>query len=339
MNELTFGILFSILLLPVNLYCSFWIFKEVLNLAGMTFKEFISLPHAPFASGRTRLKRRQRFVFGLFEKKSSNPEKSRKLLRLYGISTLPGLAGLILAEYGAISQHADKATHLLIGNLMLILVNVGLAAAGRIYRRNHPLNEQTAAMLAAKRKKEAENGQKTRTKDFVVYSVVGVFFLVVLAGFHLGIASVFSGAPPANGSGQSAQFQTIRFNDVNTILRDNGFETANIPTSYWFYDESKLANVAAGTKGNTKIEFYEYTDGETTDGVYNSISYQLSPDLEFQQRAECETYLTGGGKMFTIAQHGISSLVLYQNNTVIYAHSPKSSNEIESILTQMGYLP
>ena len=41
MNKMEILIIISALLLPVNLYCSFWIFREVLNLSGITFREML----------------------------------------------------------------------------------------------------------------------------------------------------------------------------------------------------------------------------------------------------------------------------------------------------------
>lgn len=38
----TFNIVFSILLLPINLFCSSWMFQEALKLSGMTFREFLN---------------------------------------------------------------------------------------------------------------------------------------------------------------------------------------------------------------------------------------------------------------------------------------------------------
>ena len=73
--------------------------------------------------------------------------------------------------------------------------------------------------------------------------------------------------------------------------------------------------MVAGVKGETTFEFYEYSDGETTDGVYNRISYDIAPELEFDQRAEHETELPGGGKQFAITQNGVYSLV-----SVSYTH-------------------
>lgn len=337
--EVIYNMIFSILLLPFNLYCSFWLFKEVLNLAGITFREFLSLnSHMSFGSGRHGLKRKKRFLFHFFAERSSEPEKSRKILSFYGISTFPGLAALILAEYGAMSNHSNKVTYVFIGNLILILINIGLLAAGRIYRRNHPLDEKTAEILEAKRTKAKEKGRKLRIKNIIIYTIFGAFFMTVLIGMHLVLAGIFSQIQPIHNQEQTSNSRIITFDDVNTILREKGFETANIPTTYWFYDENKLANVTSGIKGDTKFEFYEYTDGETTGDVYNSISYNISQNMEFDERIKRETELPNGGKMFTVTHNGVYSLAMYQKNTLIYAYSSEESNEIHDILVEIGYL-
>lgn len=130
----------------------------------------------------------------------------------------------------------------------------------------------------------------------------------------------------------------VSFTDVHTILSERGFETANIATTYWFYDENKLKNVVSGIKEDMAFEFYEYTDGETTDGVYNRISYDISQDMEQSEREKHETRLQGGGKMFTLTEGGVNSVVIYKNNTVIYANSPETESEIRDILAELGYL-
>ena len=336
MIELTFNIIFSILLLPVNFCCAFWMFREVLNLSELTFREFLRLTsHRTFSSGRSGLNRRQNFLFRFFAEKSSDPQKSSKLLWAYGIGTLPGLAALLLAQYAAISNHPDKVTFAFIGNLILVLVNIGLVFAGRIYRNNHLLDEKTAELLEAKRAKEKrETSGKKHKKYGVVYAVVGAFFLTILLVFHLGIADVFSGIH----SGNNTHMNKISQSDVNTVLIEQGFETANIPTTYWFYDENKLTNVCAGIKDGTKFEFYEYTDGETTDGVYHRILYAVAQDMEFDERVQHETELPDGNKIFTVKIGGVYHLAMYQDNTVVYAYSPKSIDEINDILARIGYL-
>lgn len=335
-DDPTIHMIFSILLMPFNFYCSFWIFQEVLKLAGITFREFLGrTSHISFSGGREGVGRRQRFLLRFFAAISPEPEKSKKILKLYGISTYPGLAALVLAAYAAVS---NQVTHVVIGNLILLLINLGLLAARRIYRSKHPLDERTAEMLEAKRTAEKAEGGTFRFKHIIVYTIVGALLLTALIGFHLGLAGVAENLRSAQSTEQTTPPQKITFRDVNTILRSRGFETANIPTTYWFYDENKLANVTSGIKGDTKFEFYEYAGSETTGEVYNRISYDITQDMEFKEHSEHEAALTNGGNLFTITQNGVSSFVLYQNNTVIYAYSPEDASEIHDILREIGYV-
>ena len=87
-----------------------------------------------------------------------------------------------------------------------------------------------------------------------------------------------------------------------------------------------------------QFEYYEYSDGETTDLVYNQISYNISQDMEPSERKNHETELPDGNKMFTAVVDGVYHLVMYQEDTVIYAYSPDSLDEINDILMQIGYL-
>ena len=121
-------------------------------------------------------------------------------------------------------------------------------------------------------------------------------------------------------------------------MHERGYETYEIPVTYWELDENKLMYVCAGVKGEDKFEFYEYSDVETTDLVYNQISYRVSPDMEPSEREKHETELPGGNKMFTAVVDGVYHLVMYQGNTVVYAYSPDSLDEINDILIQIGYL-
>ena len=331
MDSLDLNIIVSIILLSVNLYCSFWIFREALNLAGVTFRESLHyFANRPLTGiGRSRLRKKQRRIFHYLAERTDNPEKLRKLLRWYGISTLPGLAALILAEFAAILPIANKEKYVFIGNMILVLLNIALVIIGKVYRQNHPLEERMAEKLAIKR--EREKGGKHR----IVYTIVGGIFLSFLIGFHLAAADIFNSQ--SSSTQLPAVTEKLHFSDVHTALSTRGFETANIPTTYWFYDEDKLTNVVSGIKGTTGFEFYEYSDGETTDRVYHRISYDIAQDMEPAQRAEYETELSKGGKMFTATQNGVYYIVLYQNNTVVYAYSSEDTNEIQEILVELGY--
>ena len=120
MDTLEFNIIVSILLVPINLFCSFWIFKEALNQAGVTFGEALRhFSNKPLVgTSRTRLQKNQRRIFHYLAEKAEDPEQIRKLLRWYGISTLPGLAALILAEFGIIIPFANKEQYIFAGNII-----------------------------------------------------------------------------------------------------------------------------------------------------------------------------------------------------------------------------
>lgn len=335
MKHQIFSIIFSIILLPVNLRCAFWLFRESMNLTGMTFKEFLETTSSETLSlntGSRQLKKRQRFLISFFKVKSSDPQKSIRLLWTFGICTLPGLAALNLAVYAA--MHIDKLKYAFIGNLILVAINIALVIWGKIYRKNNPLDDVTAEKLNAKRMKEKEYGRKKRAKNIIVYSLVGAFFLGILLFFMMGI----SGISQSRQYQQSQQTVISIHADLTTLLNEKGYETANIPTTYWEIDENKLLHVAAGVKGDSKFEFYGYSDDETVDLVYNQIVYLTAPELENSERESHETSLPDGNRMFTIVIDGVYYLVMYRNDTVIYAYSPDSLNEINEILTGIGYL-
>lgn len=330
-----FSIIFSIILLPVNICCAFWLFREAMNLTGMTFKEFLETTSSETLSlntGRRTLRKRQRFLTRFFKEKSSDPQKSIRLLWTFGICTLPGLAALCLAEYAA--MHIDKLKYAFIGNLILVAINIGLVIWGKIYRKNHPLDDVTAEKLNTKRMQDKEHYRKNRTKNIIVYSIVGAFFLGILLFFMMGISSISQ----SRQHQQSQQSAILVHAELTTLLNEKGYETANIPTTYWEIDEDKLLHVAAGVKGDSKFEFYGYSDDETVDLVYDQIVYLTAPELENAERESHETILPDGNRMFTIVIDGVYYLVMYRNDTVIYAYSPDSLNEINEILTGIGYL-
>lgn len=330
-----FSIILSIILLPINFCCAFWLFREAVNLTGMTFQEFLEIASSELLQmsiGRHRMRRKRRFLIRFFKKYSSEPQRSIRLSWRFGIGTLPGLAALELAAYAA--WRSDGVKYALIGNFILIGINIGLVAWGKIYRRKYPLDEVMAEKLKVKRRKEKEEGRKHRVKNRVVYTLVGAFFLGILLFFMKGVSSI----------SQFQQFQQPQQTaiatqaELITLLNEKGYETANVPTTYWEMDEDKLLHVAAGVKGDSKFEFYGYSDDETVDLVYNEIVYRTTPELENSERESHEIHLSDGSKMFLIIMDDVYYLVMYRNDTVIYAYSPDSFDEINEILIDIGYL-
>ena len=109
----------------------------------------------------------------------------------------------------------------------------------------------------------------------------------------------------------------------------------------WGYLTGEVRKAVSYThleKGESKVEFYEYSDGETTDGVYNRISYDFNQDLEFKEREKYERKLEQGGKIFEISVDGIDNIVAYRDNTVVYGRCPEQErDEIVKIIEKMGY--
>ena len=215
------NLVFSIILLPVNFCCAFWLFREAMNLTGMTWKEFLSLTSGKVFAGPPyrRLRKKQRFLVTFFREKSSDPQKSIQLLWTFGICTLPGLAALHLAIFYA--KNPDDLQYAFIGNLILVLVNIALVIWGKYYRKNQPIDGEIAKKLKAKYSKEKEEGKKRRVKNIVIYSIVGAVFLGILLFFMLLIA------------GASAPNNSISQEDVAIVLNERGYQTAEVPVTYW----------------------------------------------------------------------------------------------------------
>ena len=186
---------------------------------------------------------------------------------------------------------------------------------------------------------EVNRGLNPATRSLIgVIAFILIAAMMVVFGYLAKNNSKFPSLDPSQNKTDTAQTVAPNFSDVHTVLSEKGFETANIPTTYWYIEENKLANVVSGIKGNVAFEFYEYTDEKTVDLIFNQITYDISKDMEFDERNKYITELPDGNKIFELTQNGIFSVVIYKDSTLVYAHSPQTSNEIQDILTQLGYI-
>ena len=103
MNEQGICILFSILLVPVNFLCAFWLFREALQLTGMTYQEYFKKTSS---DGEVLLGSEQRWGYTnrFFKAYSSDPEKSMHFMKSYAAALLPGLAAVLLLCYTEASR-------------------------------------------------------------------------------------------------------------------------------------------------------------------------------------------------------------------------------------------
>lgn len=314
-------ILFSLLLFPMNIGCAFWLFTEALHLTGMTVPEFVekNMTQMP-QTGRHRRRRMWRFWMSYFQEHSTDPQKSIWLMRAFGICTLPGLVALCLAACSAMQENGLPYTFW--GDILLAGINIALAIWGRVYKKTR--SHKTVVI-----------GRIIHIKSIIVYAFVGALFFGILFLFMMGIVGLMQSPPTEYGYPSAISIQA----ELITILQEKGYETANVPTTYWQIDEHKLEHIAAGVKDDCKFEFYGYSDAETVNMVYQQIVYGIAPTLENEERESYEITLPEEGKLFQIEIDSVHYLTLYRNDTVIYAYASTAPDEIYVILQEIGYLP
>ncbi len=319
MYKTTAAILFSLILLPVNLCCIFWMFREALYLSGFTVKQFLA--SAPYFSGsghHTRHKR-QRYLVEFFQHNSSDPQASLALLHRFMLSSFLGLAALILAQWAALSP--KHAAIVLLCDLILAAVNVWLFLMGRAYRRSHPLGEELAQALAQ------ERSDSHRGRNILVYTLIGAVFFGFLAFFHLSLAS-------ASARGKAE----VDSETVYRVLEENGYKTEGIPVTYWYLEENNLMYVCAGVSEGSKFEFYSYSNPQSAESVYAAIKEELFPDWNEAQMDDAETVFSDGAKLLSGIRDGVYQFAVIQGKTVVCATSSNSPDQIRDILSELGYL-
>lgn len=157
MNDQVICIIFSVLLVPVNFLCAFWLFREALQLTGMTYQEYFKKTSS---DGEVLLGSEQRWGYTnrFFEAYSSDPERSMHFMKIYAAALLPGLAAVLLLCYA--EAHAERLSGVLIGDFALLAVNAALALVGVFYRRRHPMDPAAAERLREKRREERAYNRK-----------------------------------------------------------------------------------------------------------------------------------------------------------------------------------
>ncbi|MDO5411085.1 MAG: DUF3592 domain-containing protein [Lachnospiraceae bacterium] len=271
------------------------------------------------------------------KKKSQKKKQNQGKIPIDGIGTVTGFL-LVFFSYGMLYfitgewKPAGILNFYRTSFIIPMVIPILMIAAGEYVVIRSLFFNRARADCASKT--EEANDKAGNRIGFIV--VILLFLTVVIGGKLLhGDGNRF----PEENIKQTDKnvIKKVDFTAVHTVLSERGFETANIATTYWSYDESKITNVVSGIKGDTAFEFYEYTDGETTDGVYNYILEDISKKTETEKCEKYETKLQGNGKLFMLTESGVDSIVMYQGNAVIYAHSPDGESEIQDILEKLGY--
>lgn len=325
MNLLSFGMLLSMLLLPLNFLCTRWMHKRAFDLTGMTRWEYLKrtaqrepeealeftdepprytdLEDLELSKKTAHMKISQRKLVFFIHEHSTNPKESFRLLKLANSCAFFGFAGILLLICAKLSHSPYKTTVILCCDAVLLLINLGIFAAGRIYNARHPLDGTLAEALRVKLEAEKSDRNKAYMKAITIF----VAFLCFMGGLVY-----FIGAKPTQNAVKSAPPAFyISVGTVETALKQKGYETYEIPVTYWEYDEEKLVDVRAGVKDGSKFEFYDYSNGDTVDGVYNRIVYNLTADWEHTDRDAHQMDMPGGGKRFHAIIGGVHQLCVY----------------------------
>ncbi len=321
--------LFSFLLIPWYLYCTAWIGRELFALSGLTFWEFVQKGQGrvPTATSHHRSRsRRNRAVLALLMETSSDPEETRRLFRRYCYSTLPAFLAFVPSLIPGMWGNWQV---FLVWDVVLFLAGLVIKAQGKGYREKHHLDPLQEEKLEDRQRRQ--NKTFLTGKSLVVYGLVGLFFLGMFVVIVTGGGQMFS-------IWSNQQSVAPDFYDVHEVVYEAGFETANIPTTYWRYEEQKLGNVVSGLKDGAGFEYYEYYDDETVDLVYNQICSDIAPEMTAQPREEWSQSLPNGGERCTLTRDGVTYEVLYWGNTVVYAYAPEGSEEITDLLVELNYI-
>lgn len=320
---------FSFLLIPWYLYCTAWIGRELFALSGMTFWEFFQKgqDRVPTATSHHHSRnRRNAAILSLLLETSRDREETLRLFKRYCYSTSPAFLTFVPSLIPGMWGNWWVS---LGWNVILFLAGLVIKAQGKGYREKHRLDPLQEEELEARQRRQ--NKTFLTKKSLVVYGLVGLYFLGLFVVIITGGGQIFR-------AGDNQQRVAPDFYDVHTVVTEAGFETANIPTTYWMYEEKKLGNVVSGLKDGAGFEYYEYYDDETVDLVYNQICSDIAPEMTDQPREEWSQSLPDGGERCTLTRDGVTYDVLYWGNTVVYAHAPEGSEEITDLLVKLRYI-
>lgn len=320
---------FSFLLIPWYLYCTAWIGRELFALSGMTFWEFFQKgqDRVPTATSHHHSRnRRNAAILSLLLETSRDREETLRLFKRYCYSTSPAFLTFVPSLIPGMWGNWWVS---LGWNVVLFLAGLVIKAQGKGYREKHRLDPLQEEELEARQRRQ--NKAHFTKKGLVVYGLVGLYFLGLFVVIITGGGQIFR-------AGDNQQRVAPDFYDVHEAVSDAGFETANIPTTYWMYEEKKLGNVVSGLKDGAGFEYYEYYDDETVDLVYNQICSDIAPEMTDQPREEWSQSLPDGGERCTLTRDGVTYDVLYWGNTVVYAYAPEGSEEITDLLVELNYI-
>ena len=183
------------------------------------------------------------------------------LFRRYKHSVTPSVIAVILTDYIAFSKNTNKISVAIVGIAVLLIFNIALALYGKIYKKNHPLDNEILAIVERKKKNTYGIG--------IVGSIVAIIIaLVMYIGCFLLVAAVAQ-VPSTEGQQSNNQPKDIQ-------------QLTNIEEDYISGDRLDESRVIAEQSFDVdlndwgKVRFVSYRP--TYDTLWEDVSFVLAKD-------------------------------------------------------------
>lgn len=346
-----FNLIFSLLSLPFGLFCSSWLFNRVLIRAQMTPREFMTNEYLRNETGRylsdspNSRRNRTQIIINFLTQKIGDNEFVSKSLHAYSLVSLISTIPLPLAIYGSLASSEKHVYIAIIGNVIIIIFDLIMLACRKKYYNDNPTDERTQEILNEKKRTEKENARERRTKDIIVYGLVILFFASVIT---VPLIFVIQSTPLNNVTNTPiyeserqdniANYDTtnkLSHDKMKAILDDNSFTTNEIPVTYWQIYENDLMYVCAGIKGDTKVEYYGYSQDINTNLIFDEMANTIC-DNENWEYDQSYTQSSDGAKVVEIEKDDKYSVIINKDNSIIYAYSTQKDGDITTVLSQAG---
>ncbi len=342
------------LLVPINFLCSFWIFREMLNLSGVLYSELnseitgnysagIRKPAGVFYSSSNRKHNEKSIILAYLLDHSSDAKLTLKLSNLYKASFTPSILSFLITIYITISSNEKKLDYALIYIFILLVVNLAILFCRRFYREKHPLDESLSSILEEK-KREYRSNIKTNLHMAFIYVVAGVLittFIFIGNSVVVGLGEPTKSDTSTNDT--QAQIKVPTRTYVDKVIKEYGFETYEKAAQYWYVIDTGL-DIVAGEKETTKFEFYELSEfAYTTDDCENFYSQMLEEICKDNSisKKNIETHpLENGGRYSLMLNDNIKRKLFLKGHTIVYAYwydNADTEQEIQEIFEILLY--
>lgn len=336
MNLFSLCIACAFLLSLLNINFVWLIFKKMFEISGCTYKQMLSdLKNDIPSSTRSGRALGERIFLGYLLQTSGNADATKKLFRLFESATaLPIFPFMVIVLSFTIFQSV-KTVFLPIGISVIAVTDIVFTVLYFYYKKCYPLSSFAIDRIEENLAYERIVNHKSKITRILKNTALAVVMIVFAVQINNYIFKL-SADENYNNSQIQYSYKDLDYNTVIEALASENYDIESRAVSYKFIDTQKLKCSACGIKDDIVFEFYQYTDDETVDLVYDQLCFNVLRCANSDNYEE--TDISYNGKMFTFSNEGITYIVVYKNNTVVFSFEPEGSDEIINLLYKIGYL-